>query len=74
MKASEMCPQTLLALAKELDRDAAFFERAATVGSIEEDLAARLRGIAVRYRKRARLAKGGWRAVQDSLRAETKGT
>lgn len=61
MKARDMCPATLLALADELDRDAAFFARSAK----DDDLAARLRGISIRYRKRSRLARGGWAAARD---------
>lgn len=61
MKTRDMCAMTLLALATELDKDAAFFSR----NEEDSDLAARLRGIANRYRKRARLAKGAWSAVRE---------
>lgn len=68
--ARDMCPRTLLALADELDDDAV-----ATEGDSVHDLPAWMRTIARRYRRRAKLARGGWaamRANEEKKRGESR--
>jgi hypothetical protein len=57
--ARDMCPRTLLALADELDGDAVAHE-----GDSVHDLPSWMRAVGRRYRRRAKLAHGGWAAMR----------
>lgn len=63
MNVRDMDALTLRALARELDANAAFWrtERSA-YGKILSD---RLEALAMKYRRRANLAKGGWAVAQQ---------
>jgi hypothetical protein len=70
LAARDMCPRTLLALADELDEDAAL-----THGDQVHDLSSWMQTIARRYRRRAKLARGGWaamRAMEERKRGQKR--